>query len=245
MISKQVIKDIRILHQKKFRSAAQKFFIEGEKMWEECCQYAPHLVDAVFVAKNADHTKFKGFNVEEIEERQMRQISALKTPTNVFALLNMPKLNQQQPDTENLNLILDGVQDPGNLGTILRLSAWYGIRNIYVSQNTADCFNPKVVQASMGAIFHVNVYYTDLSELLLQHAHLPVYGAAMEGDNIYSAKLSHGFLVLGNEGNGISQEILSLVSQPITIPKFGQGESLNVAMAASAFLYEYRRNIEI
>lgn len=244
MITKQQIKEIRMLHQKKFRTAAQRFFIEGEKMWEECRQFAPHLVDTVFVTKNVDQALFKGFATEEIEERQMRQLSALKTPNNVFALLHIPKTAQLLPDANNLNLILDDVQDPGNLGTIIRLAAWYGVRNIFASPQTADCFNPKVVQASMGAVFHVDVFYTDLQVLLAQNKHLPVYGATMEGQNIYTTTIKNGFLVLGNEGHGISNEIINSLTTHITIPKFGHGESLNVAMAASVFLHEFRRGRE-
>ncbi len=143
--------------------------------------------------------------------------------------------------TADFHLALDEIQDPGNLGTIIRLADWFGVKNIVCSRNTADCFNPKVVQATMGSLFRVNIVYEDL-KTFIEAKNLPVFGAFLEGKSIYKSSLSpKGILVLGNEGKGISSEIEKCITQKITIPRFGEAESLNVSVATGILLSEFFR----
>lgn len=238
MISKEQIKFIRSLHRKKFRDSGQQFLIEGPKMIAEAIEYAPESLVQVFgtepiQGKLPEHVLF-----EEIDNKTLVQISTLKHPQKLVAICNyLPKITTRP----EFYIALDTIQDPGNLGTILRLASWFGVQHIIASKETVDCYNPKVVQASMGAIFNVNMEYVDLKEAF-ENTDLPIYGSLLEGANVYEKDISkRGVLVMGNEGNGISEDLLSFITDPITIPKFGKGESLNVAMATSIFLSELSR----
>ena len=164
------------------------------------------------------------------------RISNLQAPKQVSILAKQKVLQHQPVLAKNLTLVLDGIQDPGNMGTIMRIADWFGIRQIVASKDTVDIYNPKVVQASMGGICRVDVWYATLDELLAK-AKVPVYGALLNGKSIYEVeKVNEGLLVIGNEGNGISDEIKLYITNPITIPKFGGAESLNAAVATGIIL---------
>lgn len=238
MISKEQIKFIRSLHKKKFRDSSQQFIIEGPKMIAEAIQYAPESLVQVFgtepILENLpEHVLF-----EEIDNKTLLQISTLRHPQKQVAICSYLPNVSTRPE---FYIALDTIQDPGNLGTILRLSSWFGVQHIIASKETVDCYNPKVVQASMGAIFNVNIEYVDLKENF-ENTNLPIFGSLLEGENIYEKGISKkGILIMGNEGNGISQELMKFITDPVTIPQFGKGESLNVAMATAVLLSEFSR----
>nr|WP_299205289.1 RNA methyltransferase [uncultured Brumimicrobium sp.] len=238
MISKEQIKYIRSLHRKKFRDLHQQFIIEGPKMIAESIQYAPDCLQKIYGTESVQEQLPEHVEFEEIDTKALGQISTLKHPQKQVAVCTYLPQHTTRPD---FYIALDTIQDPGNLGTILRLASWFGVEHIIASKETADCYNPKVVQASMGAIFNVNIEYVDLKEEF-ENTNLPLFGSLLEGENIYTKNIQKkGILVMGNEGNGISSDLLPLITDPITIPKFGKGESLNVAMATSVFLSEFSR----
>jgi len=238
-VSKNKIKEIRSLQQKKFRDELGLFVIEGVKMVEEVIQHVPHLIDCCIYTSdyqlNNSNLSFPHF---QVDAKTLGQCSSLKTPNKVLIVLKTLKnTHKEVPFT----LAIDGVQDPGNMGTILRLADWFGVEQIVCSSNTVDCYNPKVVQASMGAILRIPVIYCDLSNYLASTTQ-PVYGALLEGKNVYKEKLNfEGILLMGNEGKGISEDLLPFITHPITIPQFGQAESLNVSVATGILLSEFRR----
>ena len=184
---------------------------------------------------------------ELVSEKEMERISQLKSANSVLAVVELPtrKLANVQP-SKNLVLALDRVQNPGNLGTIIRLADWFGISDIVCSEDTADCFNPKVVQATMGAILRVRVHYTNLAKWLAEQRDTKIYGTFLEGENIYNAQLDKsGVIVMGNEGQGISAEVAKCVSHKLLIPPYPAdrcgSESLNVAVATAVICSEFRR----
>jgi TrmH family RNA methyltransferase len=238
MISKEQIKFIRSLHRKKFRDNNQQFIIEGPKMIAEAIQYAPESLIRVYGTEPIQEKLPVHVLFEEIDHKALGQISTLKHPQKQLAICSYLQNVSTRPD---FYIALDTIQDPGNLGTIFRLASWFGVRHIIASRDTVDCYNPKVVQASMGAIFNVAIEYIDLKEAF-ETTTLPIYGSLLEGENIYEKEIQkRGVLVMGNEGNGISTDLHSFITNPVTIPKFGKGESLNVAMATSIFLSEFSR----
>jgi TrmH family RNA methyltransferase len=178
-----------------------------------------------------------------ISEAELKKISFLKTPNKALALF---KIAESSPATaKGLIVALDAIRDPGNLGTIIRLCDWFGVKQLVCSETTVDSYNPKVIQATMGSLTRVNVVYTDL-EHYLSEAALPVFGAFMDGENVYKTNLpKDGILVMGNEANGVSDKISALITEKIAIPRFGdlqQTESLNVAMATGILLNEFKRS---
>lgn len=240
MVSKNQIKLITSLVQKKYRKQHQLFFAEGTKVINE-------LLNSKFELEHVYCTSdlFPTVSLLQktiITEADLKKISALKTANDCLALFKMPK--EEAIETKGLIVALDAIRDPGNLGTIVRLCDWFGISQIVCSNETVDLFNPKVVQATMGSIGRVKVFYTDL-ESYLSGSSLTVYGTFMEGENIYKKDLTQeGIIVLGNEANGISAQIEKLVNQKISIPRFGdlqQTESLNVATATAIVLSEFKR----
>lgn len=201
-------------------------------------------------AKASSFVVHKVFTDEELTPAEMKKISRFKTPSDVVVLVAQPQYELALPALFNeLVLALDGVQDPGNLGTIIRLADWFGIRHIVCSPDTADCYNPKVVQATMGAIFRVQVHYTALPAFLHEAAaHVPVYGTMLDGDNIYTQTLQqNAVLVMGSEGCGISPDVSAQLTTRLYIPSYpmhGAGsESLNVAVSAAIACAEFRRRI--
>jgi TrmH family RNA methyltransferase len=241
MISKNRIRFIKSLEQKKIRQQEGLFVIEGEKMINEAIAWIPNYIDSIYYTEEFElKNKPKNAIIEEVNENELKNISSLKTPNKALALC---KFIPSSSTFSNYILALDGIQDPGNLGTILRMADWFGISHVICSKDTVDCYNPKVLQATMGAIFRVSVSYVSLEEFFAQKLK-PVYGALLEGDNLFTTKFEkEGIILLGNEGNGIRENILNSINHPITIPRFGQAESLNVASAGSIILGSLFRGI--
>ena len=243
MVSKSQKKLINSLHQKKYRKQHHLFVAEGLKVVHE-------FIRAGFKLHSLYTTEKESFDVEEscfflVTESELKQITQLKTPQKVLALFFIPE--QENINQEGLVLALDDVRDPGNLGTIIRLCDWFGIETLICSDQTVDCFNPKVVQATMGSLARVKVVYTDLVEYLKEHSSShEIYGAFMDGKVVYSQKkeLSSAILVMGNEANGVSAAVEEFIQKRISIPRFGDlkvTESLNVATATAILLNEFRR----
>jgi TrmH family RNA methyltransferase len=239
LVSKNQIKGITALHNKKGRVAQGMFIAEGQKVIGEFLA-AGFTADGIFVT---DETLFsKNVITTLVSEAELGKMSALTTPNNCLAVFAMPDASPL-PDA-GLIVALDDIRDPGNLGTIIRLCDWFGIEDLVCSSQTADCYNPKVVQAAMGSLARVKVHYTDLAEWLSKTS-LDIFGTFMDGKSVYAQKLpEQGIIVMGNEANGISPEVEKLVSKRIAIPRFGnlqKTESLNVATAAAIVLSEFRR----
>ena len=233
-ISKAQIKQIRSLQQKKFRDETGLFIAEGEKCVEEL-RKGFELVHLYREGENATRT--------EIE-----QMSGLRTPQGIIGIFRKRQIEENR-ENGGLVLALDGIQDPGNLGTIIRTCDWFGIHTIVCSTDTADCYNPKVVQATMGALARIHLRYVDLPQWLATRQ-CPVYGTLLDGENMYK-KLSdagareEGIIIMGNEGNGISPKVRKCITHPLRIPSFPPqsetSESLNVAVATAIILAEFRR----
>ena len=266
MISKNKIKYIRSLELKKNRNKEGKFVAEGFKVVDDLLALQP--ADLIVATQEWLHGKHLADQTEVIEvtEEELKKVSFLQHPQQVLAVFrqdtgcNKQDSNNSQEEaeeknfgfskinTQELSLALDGVQDPGNLGTIIRIADWFGITHIYCSQDTADVYNPKVVQATMGSIARVKVEYGDLLGLVESlSADVPVYGTLLDGDNIYQQKLENrGLIVMGNEGKGISPELAKKVNHKLFIPNFPEGrataDSLNVAIATAITCSEFRRN---
>ena len=239
MISKNRIRFINALSQKKQRIENNRFIIEGEKMVNEAIQWIPAQIENIYATSDFEsNTLVDAILLEEISIKELKEISTLTTPNKALAVCKIP---DTKPIDSPFIICLDGVQDPGNMGTILRLADWFGIKDVVCSKNTVDCYNPKVLQATMGAIFRVNVHYLDLTEFL-STTELTVFGALLDGENIFENNYERkGILVLGNEGSGISEEIKKYVQKAITIPRFGEAESLNVATAGAIILGAFYR----
>ena len=240
MVSKNQIKLITSLQQKKYRRQHQLFFAEGIKCIQELID-ANYEIHSVFTTQN-DFTSISKDKIYTISITDLKKISALTTPNTCLAIFSIPK----SPTINNSGLILalDSIRDPGNFGTIIRLCDWFGITTLLCSEETVDLYNPKVVQATMGSLSRVNVAYVDL-EKHLSETKLPVFGTFMNGKSIYKETLpKEGIIVMGNEANGISKAIENVVTERITIPRFGnlqQTESLNVATATAIILNEFKR----
>lgn len=240
MLSKNQIKLISSLQQKKYRLANQLFFAEGVKVTQELLKSNFEL-EQLYTTKN-DFTEITSQKKTIISENELIKISALTTPNSCLAVFKIPAASKIVES--GLIIALDSIRDPGNMGTILRLCDWFGIQQIVCSKETVDIYNPKVVQATMGSITRVNVNYIDL-EAFLEKTKLQVFGTFMDSENIYQNKLpQEGIIVMGNEANGISENIEKLVTKRLTIPRFGNlqiTESLNVATATAIILSEFRR----
>lgn len=241
MVSKSQIKLITALQQKKFRKEHQLFFTEGNKVTREFLDSGFRLHS--FFSTGEDFSAVPANRFFEATEADMKKMSALTTPPGLLAVFEMPA--EKRVLHNALILALDGISDPGNLGTLVRLCDWFGIQNLVCSPNCVDAYNPKAVQASMGSLARVNVVYRNLDEFL-EETTLPVFGTFMDGDNIYRQSLPEaGVIVMGSEANGISGEVERLVTQKIAIPRFGdirKTESLNVATAAAIILSEFCRS---
>ncbi|GAB5399171.1 MAG: RNA methyltransferase [Aureisphaera sp.] len=241
MISKNQIKLITGLHQKKYRNKHGLFIAEGPKIIKDLLQAGMDL-HSVYTTENTSEVTA---NFEIISAAEMQKITALTNANTILAIFHIP--DSQELTSHGLTVVLDSVRDPGNLGTIIRLCDWFGVTQIVCSKDTVDCFNPKVVQATMGSIARVAVHYLELDSFL-ERSNLPKYGAVMNGNEVYKERLDQdALLILGNEANGISSEIQAMVTHRITIPYFGNpetAESLNVASATGILLNEFRRTIE-
>ena len=247
MISKNKIKYIRSLELKKNRNKEGKFVAEGHKVVDDLLVLQP----ADLIVATGEWLKGKHpaqTEVIEVTEEELKKVSFLQHPQQVLAVFKQATSGDYSINTNELNLALDGVQDPGNLGTIIRIADWFGITHIYCSQDTADVYNPKVVQATMGSIARVKVEYGNLLALVESlPADVPVYGTLLDGDNIYQQPLENrGLIVMGNEGKGISPALAKKVNRRLLIPNFPEGrataDSLNVAIATAITCSEFRRN---
>lgn len=238
-LSKNKIKWIRSLQLKKNRDELGLFIVEGEKMVHEAIENFSQQIDFLVVTKfSSIKTDNVSFEVAIATDEELKSISTLKNPNKSLVVLKLPARRRIET---NFRIALDGIQDPGNLGTILRLADWFDVKEIICSKETVDVYNPKVVQASMGAIFRIKVTYCDLEDYLKKTKET-IFGALLEGQNIYKKSVEpKGILVLGNEGNGISEKIIPFITEPITIPRFGQAESLNVSVATGILLSEFFR----
>ena len=247
MISKATIKRIHALEMRKYRKNERLFVAEGPKLVNELyMSMKPVYVAALpeWIASNAN--LLNNTTYDTLTPDELQKASLLMHPQQVIALFQIPE-NELNPDLlkDELILMLDGVQDPGNLGTIARVADWFGIRHIICSPDTADIYNPKAVQATMGALARVKFYYTELTMVLSQYSG-PIYGTFLDGNNIYKEELSrHGIIVMGNEGKGISQRTREMINRRLLIPNYPEGtlttESLNVAIATSIVCAEFRR----
>lgn len=240
MVSKNQIKLITSLQQKKYRNEHQLFIAEGLKVIQE-------LLQSNFVLEHLFTTESIFGNVAPaqktlIKEPDMKRISALSSPSSCLAIFRIPK--ESKIETKGLIVALDDIRDPGNLGTIIRLCDWFGVKQLLCSPETVDVYNPKVIQSTMGSIKRVSVNYIDLNQYVSE-SKLPVFGTFMDGKNVYNEKLPQdAILVLGNEANGISADLEKAIKNRIAIPRFGEiqeTESLNVATATAIFLSEFRR----
>ncbi|MDR0865817.1 MAG: RNA methyltransferase [Candidatus Symbiothrix sp.] len=247
MLSKNKIKLIKSLDNKKQRTETGFFLAEGNKLVTDLL---PFFECELLIAKSswmATQGDLKAKELVVADEEDIAKASLLKNPQDVLAVLVQSPLRLDKKELgKDLSLVLDGIQDPGNLGTIIRLADWFGIKNIICSPDTADVYNPKTVQASMGGIAHVNVFYEPLIELLEELKEIPVYGTFLDGQNIYQQKLSaNGLIVMGNEGKGIRPELEKRITGRLYIPNFPPGaestESLNVAVATAVVCAEFRR----
>lgn len=251
MLSKNRIKYIRSLEMKKYRKAEKAFLAEGNKLVNDLLgHFSCKLLIATAQWLEA-HPLLLAQETIEVSAEELARASLLKTPQEVLAVFDLPSYTYDDSlPGHSLCLALDDVQDPGNLGTIIRIADWFGIEDIFCSQGTADAFNPKTVQATMGALARVRLHYCDLKEFIRVQTerNVPVFGTFLDGKNIYSQKLSvQGVIVMGNEGNGVCKEIENLVSQKLLIPNYPQGketsESLNVAVATAIVCAEFRRRL--
>lgn len=245
MLSKNQIKRITSLDKKKYRNNHKLFVVEGVKSIQEFIN-SEYELENLFATE--DRFQLSGSQVQIISDSELKKISFLSTPNIALATFRIP-----QPKSINLstlNVALDTISDPGNLGTIIRLCDWFGISDLICNLKTVDCYNPKVVQASMGSLTRVNITYLDLEKFIVTNKIKPVYGAFMDGNSVYAMDLDNtGLLILGNEANGISYAIEKLISSKVSIPQFNTAhktESLNVAMATAILLSEFkRRTIEM
>ena len=240
MVNKKWLQLVKSLHQKKYRYEHRLFFVEGIKMVREllATDLKPFMIFAYADFCDDFHSDY---SVETISIKDLRSISALKNPNGILAVFTMPEASKMKFD--DWIVVIDNVRDPGNLGTIIRLCDWYGIKHVVCSKHTVDLYNPKVLQATMGSIARVHVSYKELTDFL-SNQKLPIYGAVMNGSSIYTEKLpDKGILVMGNESNGISSNLNKWIKNRVTIPQYGNitAESLNVSMATGILLNEIRR----
>lgn len=239
-VSKNKIKWLRSLRLKKNRDDEGLFILEGEKMVLEAIEQRPDLIHTVIAEKN--HLLSSTPASAELffaGKDQLEQISELKTPNKLIAVLKKPEFSSIP--SGGLRLVLCDIQDPGNMGTILRIADWFGISEIICSKGTVDCYNEKVLQACMGSILRVPVRYTDLSDFLSRQTE-DIYAADLQGENIYkSTDLRPGLIMMGNEGRGIPKDLEHFISRKLFIPRVGGAESLNVAVATGIILSEFRR----
>jgi RNA methyltransferase, TrmH family len=236
-VSKAQIKQIRFLHQKKFRQRYHQFIVEGTKSVLEFLHSNLECIGLYAVLdvieQNAAH--FSGVEVFECKDKEMEQITALKSHQGVLAVFAMPEPSEINWNTSHI-LALDDVRDPGNLGTIIRIADWFGFSQIVCSNTCADCFNPKVVQATMGSLSRIDVVYTDLEKMISENKDFVLTLADMDGENLNDFLFSKNLIVIGNEANGISPYLKNKPHQKITIPRKGRAESLNAAISAGIIL---------
>lgn len=245
MLSKSQISLIKSLHQKKYRKENQLFIVEGYKAVSEFLnsEFNIHSIYYTSEISSKLETISKNHNIYEVSINELEKISTLKSPQGILALIKIPENKPMiESQIENHIIVLDGIQDPGNLGTIIRTADWFGFKKIVCSEDCVDVYNPKVIQATMGSLSRVSLSYQDI-EKLLRMSELPKYGTLLNGENIFNQSWdTKGYLILGNEGKGISPQIIDLITNKVTIPGGKNTESLNVAIAAAICCAEMSRN---
>lgn len=241
-ISKNQLKTITSLSQKKYRQKHQLFIAEGIKVVNELLHSVFEL-ETLFAVDDFE-TSIDEAKITRVSESELQKISNLKSPNKVLGLFKIPA--EKQLKHKGLCLALDAINDPGNLGTIIRLCDWFGITELICSKDTVDCYNQKVVQASMGSLTRISIHYLDLKAYLIA-TNRATFIADMNGENVYNANLpQEAILIMGNEANGVSEEIENVVKNKISIPRFGdiqETESLNVATATAILLSEFKRSL--
>jgi len=239
MISKNQIKYIRGLSLKKNRIKEQCFVVEGEKCLVELLNSSFEVVELFALKDWIDENKAVFDEIQVVSFKELERISNLKSPNKVLAVVNLKKQEILQQESA-VTLVLDDINNPGNLGTIIRMCDWFGVKQIICSKNTADIYSPKVVQSTMGSLFRTQITYADLSTYLAEVT-TPIYGAYMDGENVKDVKINQkAHLVMGSEANGISEKVEKYISEKVAIRNIGDNtESLNVAVATSILLYEF------
>lgn len=250
MLAKSKIKLIRQLEQKKFRQRYNLFVVEGEKNIIELINSNLKIKELLAVndfLETFNFTSSSNFEITKISEKELCQISQQKNPNKTLALVHIPKQKTFSLNPDELFLALDSLQDPGNLGTIIRTANWFGVTTVFCSPNTVDIYNSKVVQSAMGALFSTKIIYTPLPELFSQAKikKIPIIGTTLKGEDMYNSKLRNGIILMGNESKGISKNLMPFLDTEIKIPFYGKSnmnvESLNVAIATSVILSEFKR----
>ncbi len=240
MLSKNELKYIQSLCQKKQRQSEGLFIAEGAKLVNELLQ-SHYTIRKLYALEDwvKEHTSTVA--ITTVTEIELEKISGLQTPNQVLAIVEQ-KTPPSEPELNNqLTLVLDGIQDPGNLGTIIRIADWFGIKQVIASEDTVELYNPKVIQSTMGSFTRVNFWYRSL-HTFLETATIPIYGALLNGKNMHGEPpVTEGLLVIGNESKGISKELLPFISHPITIPRLGGAESLNAAVAAGIIVSHLKK----
>lgn len=242
MLSKKIVKYIQSLSYKKLRDEEGAFIAEGPKVVAELLASQNFVCKIVCAEKewllsNKDLFNIPLSDIYEIDEDSLQKISLLKTPNKVIAVFRKKELSIQPELSNKITLALDEISDPGNMGTIIRIADWFAIENIICSENCVDCYNPKVVQSTMGSLARVNIFYTDLKTFFSTHENISIYAATLSGKNVSEFKgLHEGFILIGNESKGINEELLDLSKNQITIPRSGNAESLNAAVATGIIL---------
>jgi RNA methyltransferase, TrmH family len=246
MITKATIKYIQSLQHKKVRDEHNSFFAEGPKVVTEllegnifdceaiyCTQVGYDAFDEKLVNRLSD-------KIHIIQDFELEKISALTFANNVLAVFQKKSMPNSIHISNLVTLVLDDIQDPGNLGTIIRIADWFGVKTIFCSTSTADCYNPKVVQSTMASLGRVNIIYGDIKEMLQKHGNIKKYATVLGGKNIRSiGKIKEGFIIIGNESKGISKEIIAMADEKISIERLGEAESLNAGVAAGIILFAF------
>ena len=249
MLSKSRLKYIQSLSHKKFREASAEFIIEGPKIVEEFLLNRPELINEIFTLDTWLHgakrllSSLSPEKVITVSEMELEKISRLSTPNQVLALVQKPG-QPTVPDLRNrITLVLDNIQDPGNMGTIIRTADWFGISQVVCSTESAELYNPKVIQSTMGSILRVAVIYTDIEQLIETVQDIPIYCTALNGKNLYEmGPVKEGLLIIGNESKGVRESVMRAATNKITIPRLGGAESLNAAVAAGIVMAQLCRS---
>ncbi|MBS1596420.1 MAG: RNA methyltransferase [Bacteroidetes bacterium] len=243
-VSKAQIKFIRSLHQKKYRQMYGKFLVEGDKSVRELLHSA-FKIDAIYGLSGwVERYHTQALEIHSVSPAELAELSTHEQPDEVVAIAHIPDQTDPQLAPQGLYIACDRLNDPGNAGTIIRIADWFGATGVVFSENSVDIYNPKVVSAAKGSLFRMPVIYTDLPVMLSRNKDIPVIGTYMDGESIYTTTLPNsGILLIGNEANGIREELSALVTQRISIPAFGKAESLNAGVATGILMSEWRRQL--
>ncbi|MBC7920058.1 MAG: RNA methyltransferase [Ferruginibacter sp.] len=248
MLSKKWLKFIKSLQTKKFRQENGAFLVEGAKSVRELLQ-SDFAIRILFATEEFYHAAIRspdgpGFAVEIVNPAELAAAGVFQSNNACLAVAGIKENRKLFAEAGEYVLVLDEVKDPGNLGTLIRVADWYGIRKVVCSANTADCYNPKVIAASVGSFTRVDLYYCDLRDYLSQHRDRAIYGAFLDGENLHQTSFAaSGYVVMGNESRGISETLRPLIPHRITIPRFGGAESLNVGIAAAVVCDNLRKQL--